>query len=249
VSQETTFPNSKSPRPKSWNYWTYNPSGRLTEYKRGSGDKIQNHVVNFNRDQEGRLTSYDYRQGEKDELFERTEIRYLPDGKTIDISSSDRTGEVMRSMTEVIDDQGHVVQVVIREQDWRTKKLKRPLKVTFSYDNKGRLVEQNADPHDFEPGGSEHELPPGKVAIAYDDVRHTRKTAYSGKEGSISSTITYNSTGSTMGVAVETAGESFEAKLECTYDDHENWTTCQRIARKAGASTVSNMWRRKMTYR
>ena len=47
VSQESTFPNSRQPRPKSWNYWVYDKSGKLIEYRRGSGDQIQNHDTNF----------------------------------------------------------------------------------------------------------------------------------------------------------------------------------------------------------
>src|SRR5262249_25111990 len=47
VSQETTFPNSKKPRPKFWNYWEFDQSRKLIEYRRGSGDQIQNHTTEF----------------------------------------------------------------------------------------------------------------------------------------------------------------------------------------------------------
>jgi hypothetical protein len=249
VSQESTLPNAKPPRPKFWNCWTYDSSGKLTEYRRGSGDTIQNHETNFKRDQQGRLISFDYRQGAKDELFSRTEFHYALDGRTIDIRESDQTGEVMRSTTQIVDQQGYVVQAVIHERDWQTKKLKPPLKVAFSYDNEGRLIEQNTDAHDSEPAGSENELPPGKVSITYDDVKHTRRTTYTGKEGTLFSTVTYDSTGATTAMSFGTGSETIETKLECTYDSHENWTNCQQVVKAAGVSTVGKIWRRTITYR
>ncbi len=54
-------------------------SGKLTEYRRGSGSTIQNHLANFKRDSQGRLLSFDYRQGPKDDLFSRTELSYSPE--------------------------------------------------------------------------------------------------------------------------------------------------------------------------
>lgn len=134
VSQESTFPNSKQPRPKSWNYWAYDKSGKLIEYRRGSGDQIQNHDTNFKRDAEGRMTSYEVRQGPKDELFSRTELSYSPDGKTVDFNEYDAAGAVTQSLTQTVDDQGHVVMAVIRDRDWKTKQMKAPLRVAFRYD-------------------------------------------------------------------------------------------------------------------
>ena len=249
VSQETTFPNIKKPRPKSWNYWVYDQSGKLTEYRRGSGDEIQNHYANFKRDGQGRLTSFEYRQGAKDEFFSRTEFRYSPDGKTIDSTFYDATGDVTRSTTQSVDDQGHVVWVAICERDWKTKKPKAPLKVAFRYDAQGRLLEQNTGAHEFEAAGSEHELPPGRISIAYDDVKHTKTTAYAGYEGLLTSTVTYNASGATIAVAGGTGDRNVDAELECTYDSHENWTTCQLIDKHTGVGTVAKRWRRTIAYR
>ncbi len=249
VSQETTFPNSKTPRPKFWNYWIYDQDGKLTEYRRGSGDSIQNHDTNFKRDEQGRLTSFEYRQGAKDELFSRTELRYSADGKTIDITSYDQSGGVTDSSTETVDAQGRVIQVVTRERDWKTKALKPPLKVVFTYGKKGRLLEQNTDEHTFEAAGSEQELPPGKVTISYDDLKHTRRTAYTSKEGSLASTVTFDSSGAVIGMAMDAGEESFEAKLECKYDSRENWVSCQQIVKKADLNMVGKVWRRAITYR
>jgi len=249
VSQESTFPNSKAPRPKFWNRWTYNQSGKLTEYRRGSGDVIQNHLTNFNRDPQARLLSFDYRQGPKDDLFSHTELHYSPDGKTVEISSSDQAGNVTRITTQTADDQGHIVQATIQEWDWKAKKLKPPLKVAFRYDQQGRLIEQNTDAHDFERGGSEHELPPGKISITYDDAKHTKTTAYSGQEGRLTSTVTYNAIGTVIGVSATAAGQTIATKLECSYDNHDNWTSCRQLGERAGVSTLTKMWRQTITYR
>ena len=139
-----SFPNSREPTPRAWNYWVYDKSGKLIEYRRGSDDQIQNHDTNFKRDAKGRLTSYEYRQGPKDELESRTELRYSNDGKTVDITQHDAADAIMQSTTQSVDDQGHVVTAVIRERNWRTKQMKTPLKVSFRYDEKGRLIEQNS---------------------------------------------------------------------------------------------------------
>lgn len=250
VSQETTFLNNKVPRLKFWNYWTYDRSGKLTEYKRGSGDALQNHDANFTRDQRGRLTSFDYRQGAKDELFSRTELHYSPDGKTIKIDSLDQTGSVTRSISQEVDGEGHVVEAVIQDRDWRTKNPKPLLRVSFKYDTRGRLVEQTTGDYDFRQPGMENELPPGTVTITYDDVNHTKKNLYSDKEGVFSSTVTLDTTGATVAQSVVTNRAAFRTKLECTYDSHGNWNDCQQVSSGEYLPSQSGkVWRRTITYR
>jgi hypothetical protein len=248
VSQESTFPNSRQPRPKFWNYWVYDKSGKLIEYRRGSGDQIQNHDTNFKRDAKGRLTGYEYRQGPKDELFSRTELRYSADGKTVDFTQYDAAGAVIQSRTQTVDDQGHVVMAVIRDRDWRTKQMKTPVKVAFRYEGKGRLIEQDTDAHEFDKSGSEGELPPGKISIAYDDVKHTKTTSYSGDEGLLALTVTRNASGATIGFVGGTKGMTLDTVIHCTDDSHGNWTTCQQIVKTGGVDRVEKMWRRTITY-
>ena len=92
-------------------------------------------------------------------------------------------------------------------------------------------------------------MPPGKISITYDDAKHTKTTAYSSQEGTLSSTLIYDSVGATIGESVLTAGRSLDVKIQCTYDSQNNWTSCQQFLEKAGASTVAKEWRRKITYR
>jgi len=249
VSQESTLPEIKPPQPKSWDYWKYDDAGKLIDYRRGRGDALQNHETNFTRDKLQRLTSFEYRQGPKDELFSRTAFRYSPDGKSIDTISYDAAGEVSSSMIQTMNGDGRVTEVVIRERGSSTKKLKSPIHVAFCYDPKGRLVLQNTDSYDFKPEGGENELPPGKVVITYDDVKHTRRTEYSSAEGEMVSTMTYDSAGAVIGAASFILGESTEAKLQCDFDTHGNWTSCDQVATGYGISKVAKRWRRTITYR
>lgn len=249
VSQETTFPHSRQPVPKAWSYWVYDPSGKLTEFRRGRAEQIQNHDINFKRDSLGRLTSYEYRQGPKDELLNRTELRYSNNGKIVEITQFDAAGAIVQSTTQTADDQGHVVAAAIRDRDWRTKQMKTPLKVSFRYDEKGRLIEQDTSAHEFDKSGSEQELPPGKISIAYDDLKNTKTTSYSGAEGSIVLTVTHNANGATVAFTGGTDGERLDSVVDCAYDIHGNWTTCRQTSGGPPAGDVVKMWRRTITYR
>ena len=247
VSQESTYPATPV---KFWEYWTYDQVGKLTEYRRGRGKEIENHDLNFTRDGEGRLTGFEYRQGPKDEPGQRTAIIYSDAGKTATtIHYNMQTGEETDSLIQKMDDEGRVIHVEIRERDWQTKKPKTPLGVTFRYDQKGRLVEQNTDPHEFERAGSEEELPPGKISIAYDDVKQTKTTEYKNQEGSLTSTLTLDGNGATIGIIAGTPGELTNIRIDCVYDDHGNWTTCRQVAQVSGINTVGKTWRRTITYR
>jgi hypothetical protein len=253
LSREYTFVRPGKPaQPKGWEYWKYDVSGRLADFRAGRGDALQNHYTNFKRDTQGHLTSVEYRQGAKDEPQLRTEFEYSPDGQTVKTIEYGAGGAPFRSVTEILDPKGRVSQATIEETDWRTKKPKPALRVAFSYDEQGRLTEQATDL--YKPEQSEHELPPGKVSLTYDDAKHTRTVSYFGDEGwSLSSTIVLDSTGATVAQTVQSAGEGtstvLDMKLECTFDDHGNWTRCQRWASTADNRKMTGAWRRTIEYR
>lgn len=249
ISEEATFSGGRTEQPKAWNYWKYDEHGKVIDYKRGRGEKLENHETNFTRDAQGRLTGFEYRQGAQDALFTRTEFRYSADGKTIDTVLYNAAGEVMNGTTEMIDDSGHVIQVIMQDGALPPKKLKEPLNVVFKYDGKGRLVEQSTDPYELSKTGAEHELPPGKVSIAYDETKHTKMTSYSSTEGSLISKVTYDGAGAVVGMAVETGGEFIEAQLECQNDSHNNWISCEQVTERSGVRIVSKKWRRTIIYR
>jgi hypothetical protein len=127
--------------------------------------------------------------------------------------------------------------------------MKTPVKVAFRYDGKGRLIEQDTDAHEFDKSGSEGELPPGKISIAYDDVKYTKTTSYSGDEGLLALTVTRNASGATIGSVGGTKGMTLDTVIHCTDDSHGNWTACQQIVKTGGVDRVEKMWRRTITYR
>ena len=249
VGQESTFPNSRQLKPKLWSYWVCDKSAKLIEFRRGSGDQIQNHDTNFKRDSQGRLTSYEYRQGPKDELFSRTELRYSADGKAADVTDYDASGAVITSWTQTVDEQGHVAMLIIRDRDWQTQQMKAPVKIAFRYDEKGRLIEQDTDAHASDDSTGEGEPPPGMVSIAYDDAKHTKTTTYAGDEGLLALTVTQNARGATVRFVGGMNGRTLDTLVNCTYDTHGNWTTCQQIDQTSGGHRVERMWRRTITYR
>jgi len=113
VSMESTFLDAKNAAPKSWNYWTYNSQGKLTEYRRGRGTEIQNHELGFQYDNKGRLLGFEYRQGKEDKPFTRTEITYSDDDKTVVVTQSSVGIKIIERSTRILDDKGRVVRVVL----------------------------------------------------------------------------------------------------------------------------------------
>jgi ribosomal protein L31 len=111
------------------------------------------------------------------------------------------------------------------------------------------LIEQDTDAHEFDKSGSEGELPPGKISIAYDDVKYTKTTSYSGDEGLLALTVTRNASGATIGSVGGTKGMTLDTVIHCTDDSHGNWTACQQIVKTGGVDRVEKMWRRTITYR
>ena len=156
----------------------------------------------------------------------------------------------MNTVSQTVDDEGRIIRMVTRVRDPRTKKLAPPRKVTFSYDSKGRLVEQSADESDLETARDERSLPPGKVTVVYDDAEHSKTTAYSLKElGAWSSTVTYDATGAAIARVFDINGRLGETKLDCVYDSHGNWTNCAEVGGLSGANAADRVWRRTITYR
>ena len=251
VAAESAFsvPPGRAPQPRAWNYWTYDADGKLTDFRRGRGDTLENHYSNFQHDNQGRLTSFEYRQGAKDELQNRTAFEYSPGGDTVTEKEYDATGGMLHSISSVIDSKGRVSQVTIIERDWKTKMPGPALRVVFTYDARGRLIEQATDPYEPERSGIEQALPPGKVSLVYDDAKHTRTSSYSDKDGSVTSTTVLDSSGATIAQMLETVGTAYDMKLECTFDDHDNWTACQRLVSAGGSSKVTGTWRRTIKYR
>lgn len=183
VARETELSRPNGPSSKSWSYWTYDASGKLTEFRRGNGADIQNHDVNFKRDEQGRVTSFEYRQGARDERFSRSEYRYSPDGRAAEIAVFFEGVSVPNRTTQIVDDRGHVISATILDRDSVTNSPRTPIVVNFRYDDKGRLVEQASVAPELQGPGVELNIPPGKIAITYDDQARTKTTSYAASDG------------------------------------------------------------------
>ena len=244
VAMTSTFTRDEKPSsPEEWNYWTYDASGRLIEFRRGRGTTVQNHYTNFKYDQQGRLTSFEYHQGPADALFTRTEYKYVDERKSVEEVAYDEHGERFHSRLEFLDDQGRVVQVELNDKDSKVQ-------AAFVYDSKGRMIEQVTEPYDVGDSGVEHAIPPGKVTVVYDDTKHTREISYSDGKESMSSITRFDESGAIVGSGTATnGGERSEAALECTYDSHGNWTECRQWLISEGNRTSNKLWRRAITYR
>ena len=243
--------DGKANAPDFWERWTHDEAGRVIDYRCGRGSDLENHFANVKYDRESRLTSFEYRQDPKDELQSRTEYTYEDDGRTIREVEYDEKGERLRTWTMGLD-QGRVIRVDFAERDWKSKEWKTPQRVGFRYDAKGRLVEQDAETDKLEGPGVEHAIPPGKVAISYDDTNQTRQSRYSDGSEQMNSVARLDETGAILAWGMST-GESgdatFQMVVDGTYDSRGNWTECTRWQTTGAVRKMMGLWRRTINYR
>jgi hypothetical protein len=120
VSQESSYLRQGKPE-KEWNYWTYDSAGKLTDFRRGRGDALENHYTNFVCDNQARLTAFEYRQGPGDQLQNRITLVYSSDGQTVVTSKYDATGTLFETLSETLNTAGKVIRAVIGETDFRLR--------------------------------------------------------------------------------------------------------------------------------
>lgn len=232
-----------------WERWTYDESGRIVDFRRGRGDALENHFTNVHYDASSRLTSLEYHQGSADELQERTEYTYEDQGRTIHMVESDARGEPFSRMTTIVDS-GRVLHATFADRDWKTHQWSAPQRVTFHYDDKGRLVSQVAETQKLGEGGDvEHAIPPGAITISFDDAKHTRKISYADWGEPFESTVELDETGAAIASAIATGRSSFQMVVECSSDAHGNWTECKRWVGSGASRQMNGLFRRTITYR
>ena len=152
---------------KSWERRTYDGHGRLSEYRAGRDKEEQNHYLNFKYDSNGRLLGCEYRQSGAEWPFSFTEVTYS--GNSVDESTLDEQRHKIYEQVQVVDGSNRVIDLMVSDRNEGALELW--YHVTFKYDEKGRVVEQNTDPFKVGDGDDASSIP-GKLVVQYDDEQH-----------------------------------------------------------------------------
>jgi hypothetical protein len=240
------YPDGKFPDwQESWEKWGYDQNGRVSDYRRAYNNQENNHYLNFKYDTQGRLLSCEYRQDGSDKPFSFYEFKY--EGKTVISDTFDESHKNFFEQVQVLDGSNHVIELSISDLNSGTLKLW--YHTTFKYDDQGRLTEQNTDKYNYAPGDVDSEPPPGRVAIQYDDKKHTGEQDFYGAEGKLiaRSVAEFDAHGYVVKQQTLDANlkqpdfdkdiiwtdpkthqkHSGAYAVEAIYDDHGNWTTLQ----------------------
>jgi len=251
-----------------WQRWSYDKDGRLSEFHAGR-DKVEwNYYLNFKYDAEGRPLGYEYLDTKIGEPPVFTEISYT--GKTVTLSRLDSKQRKFYEQVRVVDDRNRVVDLKV--SDLSGGQLKQWYRVKFKYDEKGRVIEQDADP--FKLGSGDDYSPiPGKLAVQYNDEKHSGEQEFFDTDGKLvlHTAFEFDRDGIPTKLRVldgsgkeKTGGEGFldpvshksttrpgSVEWEVTYDDHGNWTERRRWFTPADGSPriMTRVVRQNIKYR
>ncbi len=253
---------------KDWARWTYDGHGRLSEYRAGQDKEERNHYLNFKYDSSGRFLGCEYRQSGAEWPFSFTEVTYS--GNSVDESTLEEQRRKTYEQVQVMDGSNRVIDLKVSDRD--DGPLKLWYHVTFKYDEKGRVVEQNTDP--FKVGDGDDASPiPGKLIVRYDDEKRTGEQEFYDTDGKLAlhTLLTFDHDGTpTKFVVLDNLGnivtgsESFvdpkthkssrrpgSVEWEVIYDDHGNWTERRRWFTPADGSPrmMTRLIRQNITYR
>jgi hypothetical protein len=253
---------------KDWARWTYDGHGRLSEYRAGQDKEERNHYLNFKYDSNERLLGCEYRQSGAEWPFNFTEITYS--GNTVDESTLDDQRRKIYEQVQVVDGFHRVIDLKVSDKNEGPLKLW--YHVTFKYDGKGRVVEQNTDP--FKVGdGDDYSPIPGKLIVRYDDEKGIGEQEFYDTNGKLAlhTRFAFDRDGipTKFGVLDDSGKEVTRSALlvdpnthksssrrgsvewEVIYDDHGNWTERRRWFTPADGSPriMRTLVRQNITYR
>ena len=237
--------------------------GYLSEFKAGHNKEEMNDYVNFKYDSAGHCRGY--------EMYAETltEISYV--GNRITLS---RLQKFQRrkffEQVQIVDDKKRVVD--LRVSDLSGNKLKLWYHVTFKYDDKDRVIEQDTEP--FKVGsGDDYSPMPGKLIVEYHDQKHSGDQKFYDTEGKLAlhTTFEFDHDGVFTKLRVldtsgkeQMGGEIFhdpqssklitrpgQVEWEVVYDDHGNWTERRRWFMPADGSPriMTRAIRQEINYR
>lgn len=214
-----------------WRKWTYGSSGRISDFRAGrNNNEEDNHYLNFKYDAEGRLLGYEYRQSGSDGPFSFTEFKY--EGKTVITDQFDQNHHKVFEQVQVLDGSNQVTELAV--SDISNGALKPWYHTKFKYDEKGRLIEQITDPYKIAPGDVDSEPRPGRIAIHYDDKKHTGEQDFYDPDGKL--LLRAVSEFDPHGYVIKT--EAFDAAEKPVDADEEIWVDPKTHKKHAGTYSI-----------
>src|SRR5580698_604136 len=260
--------DAKTSGRKDWARWTYDGHGQLSEYRAGQDKEERNHYLNFKYDSNGRLLGCEYRQSGAEWPFSFTEVTYS--GNSIDESTLDEQRRKIYEQVQVVDVSNRVVDLKVSDRNEGPLKLW--YHVTFKYDEKGRVVEQNTDPFKFGSGDDASPIP-GKLIVRYNEEKRIGEQEFYDTNGKLTlhTRFTFDRDGipTKFGVLDDSGKEVTGSELfvdpnthksssrpgsvewEVIYDDHGNWTERRRWFTPADGSPriMTRLIRQNIIYR
>jgi YD repeat-containing protein len=241
-----------------WQDYEYDAAGQLVDFKRGSGQKLQNHYVS-EYDTFGHLIRREIRQGEADAIVYTEEYLYTGKPATVQRRILSPQKGATDSMKFRLDEPGNIAELWSEDDKYH---------VRWKYDSRNRVIEQLTDPYTPPSGCDECPLP-GAIRTSYQD--HSRKQIFfapSGKavlerittlerDGSIAS-IRYERPNSATPqdapdlnrVVGAIIPRGADRRVATTWDDHGNWQEKLEIFQPpVGVSITRFIYRRAITYR
>ena len=246
-----------------WRRWVYDAQGHLSEFHSGRDERETTTLVHFKYDSEGRSLGY--------ELAGQTVTEISYDGPKI--TSTKLQKQQLRKVFEqiqVVDNKKRVIDLKV--SDLSGGQLKLWYHVSFKYDDKDRVIEQNTDP--FKLGSGDDGSPlPGKLVVEYDDENCSGEQKFYNSDGKlqIHARFKFDRDGILTKLRFvdasgneEKGSELFVDPLshkattrpgnvewEVIYDDRGNWTERRRwfTPYDGSARIMTRLVRQQITYR
>jgi YD repeat-containing protein len=276
ISERTSYDQNDAIRERLVH--TYDAKGRNTGYKEYSAllDKTltypRRHVYTLN--EEGRKVEYIVFES-NGSMATRFVYKYDAKGNLTEEEWYSHTGQLGGRLVSTFDEKGNQTSEASYQADgvliWKNiskyddngnktellqyfgNTLKG--KIIYTYDNKGRILEQETVEFNSTPGTFPYIPRQGKVVYSYDDAKRTKEEVSYGIDGTLQSRLVYayDERKNEVELRLFIAPRSVENETRSTnieYDSHGNWTRKTRVRQSdnGGEPQVYYVERRLITY-